>query len=209
VRGLVIAAILLLAGARPARADEPRRALWLDPVMTVLGLGGDVLIATIGYTTGLPAGRSLSVSGTALGGDWHGCGTRSTGGWLTVGLTQPLGAGHGLHGFFVEPSLVLRAMRTSGGEPGQGLLSCGVDDVAHGRGDDAELAAGLGLGWQRTFGALYLGVVLGGRVGYCAGCVDGLPPDVPAVRVGDIPARADGVTAAPTLFGALRLGASF
>jgi hypothetical protein len=120
-----------------------------------------------GVQVALQKGVDLVIEGAGtFGGNWYGCGTRSTGVFAALGLAFRFGDRPDW-GWFLQPKLRVRAFNTTGGSESVLFADCSPDNLALLRGSDREIGMGLDLGYQMRFGPLFLAPLLGVSFGVC------------------------------------------
>jgi hypothetical protein len=204
--GLLAAVTVLVGptGAAGAEADptvrsDPSASIWVQPLGAIAtGLEG-ALYLPIGTNVRVGPRSDFVFEVTPTRANWYGCSTRSLGLWSTAGFA--LFTAPGRTGWFLQPKLIGRYFRTSGGVSSYGMFPCNHLAL---RGDDQELRGGVDVGFAWRWGSASMAAALGASVGYCWNCVG----DLTFVSMFEDDSRSDGpvVGVNPNV---LRVGVAF
>lgn len=175
---LIALSLLTLPSAPPIAERE--RAVWLQPVGTPVMAAGGLLYIPAGATFPLTNDLRMTVEATLVGFGAGGSPRCSIGGcpaysqlWLAAGpVFAPLPHRH--RGFFVNPKLL--AILSSEGASDPVEVSPGMYSPPHLAGRSLEVQAGADVGYQLSYGSLYLATMLGLSAGVCFNCADKAQP---------------------------------
>lgn len=170
--------LLIVAFLLPARAGA-EIAVWAQPLP--MFLLGPSLQESLQHPQlrSFSVGANIATAGKALvvetliapGSRTNECGTmKYWGGWASVGLLIPLGKSV-MDGFFIQPKII----GTYFNQTNEG----GCVDVANLNWSTAEWDVGVDLGFQVTFGPIYVAPVLGVFAGQCFNCAQSGLPSAP------------------------------
>ena len=157
------------ATAAPATLTPPPGTLSTAPVAIVVPATAGALYLPLALTWRLRPGLEVLVEGALAWGAWLGCGSRSTGGWASVGLVRIAARGTGP---LVALKLTGRVFDTRGGTA-SGWFGCGGAEVAMLQGTDGEVGLGVDLGWRLAWRRLVVEPRLGIGLAACVHCVGG------------------------------------
>ncbi len=168
---LVIAIVFasVAASAQTATPEQPSKnrdnAVWVQPLGTaVLGLGSSTLHLPFGTYFKLGAGGTFTAelaitwAGPGAGGFEDAAGYWQVGG--SVGRLFALGSDDPLNGFFVQPKLQMLTSRDLG------VLGPPPAPARQGPSTGFEVQLAADVGYQRHFGAFFIGAGLGVGIGY-------------------------------------------
>jgi len=206
--GLPLAAVLFWASTSGAalaqQREEPRARVRREAPPTkggdgigvftqplgVLFMAVDSLVyVPVGVEVPLGPRLDLVVQVSASSGRWYTCDSHAVGGCASAGVAWYTSPRKALsRGWFVEPLLVGRYLSTSGARVNPGDYfrlrePCTASDVANVDDFDAELHAGVDVGYSMRVGAFELAVpVVGISAGWCIHCFGGSAFFIPLSR---------------------------